>query len=376
MGPAGLAPLFRSEMTDLLRQAGTTDLPVRERLVWFWANHFTVSERAGNRAMGLLGAYIQEAICPHVTGRFTDMVKAVMRHPAMIYYLDGQVSAGHDSPVGLRQQLGINENLARECLELHTLGADAGYTQQDVTAFASILTGRWVEWEGDAPGFVFRTDMHEPGAKTFMRRTYPEGLEGSEAALAWIADHPATRHHIATQLLRHFVADQPPPRCIAQLETVLNDTGGDLRQAMLTIFAMPEAAVPLTKFRAPAEYIVAVRRALDPPPQPAHDQPDDDEPGHALLGACDLLGQRFMSPLLPNGWPDTADAWASGQALLKRADWAMTQTVRPGAPTAEAVVSATLGEHCSAPTRAAVKACATAPEALAMVFASPEFMRR
>jgi uncharacterized protein (DUF1800 family) len=364
--PGGFAGLFADEMTASLRYAIITDLPLRERLVWFWANHFTVSARGGPWPFGLNGAYVQEAIRPHVTGRFADLVKAVMRHPAMLDYLDNTHSVGTDSPIGLSQHRGINENLARESLELHTLGLQAGYTQKDVTAYAEILSGRQMNVNGDSPGFVFRADMHEPGPLTLLGRTFPEGFAGSEEALEWIANHPATRRHIATQMVQHFVADDPPPNCVGRVETVLRDTRGDLAQAMLAITAMEEAWQPLTKFRPPAEYIVAVQRALGLP----------FEPGHALLDATQDLGQPFRNPILPNGWPDTTDAWLSGEAILKRADWAMTQASRPGAPTAEAVADATLGDLCSASTRTAIKACPTPAEALATLFASPEFLRR
>jgi uncharacterized protein (DUF1800 family) len=362
----GMAALHDQEMTALMRHAVDTDLPARERLVWFWSNHFTVSSRAGEWSMGLLGAYVQEAIRPHVTGRFVDLVRAVMRHPAMLYYLNNVTSVGPNSAVGLKQHLGVNENLARECLELHTLGVQSGYTQQDVTAFAAILSGRSFERNGDAPGFVFRADWHEPGAKTFMGRTYLEGFDASEAALSWIAEHPATRRHIATQLVQHFVADVPPPQCVARVETVLRDTDGDLKQAVLAIAGMKEAWQPLTKIRAPAEYVIAVQRALDLPPQPA-DQ---------LRFAARDLGQQFMGPLLPNGWPDTADDWIFGEALLKRADWAMTRATRSGAPAAEVVATATLGGRCSQSTLSAIRACPNKAEALATLLASPEFMRR
>jgi uncharacterized protein (DUF1800 family) len=362
----GMANLFGDEMTAVIQHAATTDLPVRERLVWFWSNHFTASARAGGWNFGFAGAYIREAIRPHVTGRFTDMVKAVMRHPAMLVYLANDSSVGPNSPIGLKQHRGLNENLARECLELHTIGVHGGYTQRDVTVFAAVLTGRTVTYDGDTPGFVFKADMHEPGPKTFLGHSFPEGLEGSEAALEFVAAQPATHRHIATQLVQHFVADAPPDHCVAAVAAELDRTHGDLKQAMIVIGGMPEAWQPLTKFRAPGEYVVAVLRALDLPP----------EPGTLVFSATQDLGQPFMGPLLPNGWPDTIDGWLSGEALLKRADWAMTQASRSGAPTAEAVATATLGDLCSAPTRAAINACPTPAEALATLFASPEFMRR
>jgi len=335
-------------------------------LVWFWANHFNVSARGGPWPYGLNGTYVFEAIRPHVTGRFRDLVKAVMRHPAMLDYLDNTRSIGPDSVIGLQQHRGLNENLARECLELHTMGLASGYTQHDVTSFAAMLTGRMMNINGDSPGFVFRADMHEPGDQTLMGHTFPASFAGSEAALEWIADHPATRRHIATQLVQHYVADAPPPGCVSRVEAALNNHDGDLTQAMLAVFALEESWQPLTKFRQPADYIISVQRALNLP----------FEPGHVLLSATEDLGQPFRNPLLPNGWPDTAPDWLAGEALLKRADWSMTQAIRPGAPAAQAVVDATLGDLCSASTRAAINAAPTAPEALATLFASPEFMRR
>lgn len=362
----GQADLFAGDMETLLRHAVATDLPVRERLVWFWANHFTASARAGGYVFGLNGAYVSEAIRPHVTGRFADLLKAVMRHPAMLYYLDNWLSFGPDSIEGRRLRRGINENLARECLELHTLGVDSGYTQRDVTTFALVLTGRAIDMDGPVPGFAFRADMHQPGPKTFLGHTFPEGFEGSEAALDFIADHPATHRHLAIQLVQHYVADVPPPACVAQVEAVLRDTKGDLKQAMLTIIDMPEAWQPLTKFRAPVDYIVSVLRALELPEQP----------GHPILAATNDLGQPFMAPLLPNGWPDTATSWISGEGLLMRADWAMQQAQHPAAPASHVVLEATLGDVCSDRTRTAVARCPNAAEALATVFASPEFQRR
>jgi uncharacterized protein (DUF1800 family) len=362
----GQANIFGDEMTAALQHASTTDLSFRERLVWWWSNHFTASARAGGFNFGFAGSYIREAIRPHVTGHFTDMVKAVMRHPAMLIYLANDTSMGPNSPTGLKQRRGLNENLARECLELHTMGVYGGYTQQDVTSFAAVLTGRSMQFDGDTPGFVFKVDMHEPGPKTLIGHTFPEGFEGSEAALDFIATHPATHRHIATQLVQHFVADTPPEHCVARVAAELDRTQGDLKQAMAVIVDMPEAWQPLTKFRAPADYVVAVLRALDLPPLPET----------LNFAATQDLGQPFMDPLLPNGWPDTADDWLSGESLLKRADWAMTQASRPGAPTADSIVAATLGDLCSQFTRTAIKACPNPAEALATLFASPEFMRR
>ncbi len=231
----GEANVYANEMTAVLRHAATTDLAFRERLVWFWNNHFTASARGGGWNLGFAGAYIREAIRPHVTGQFTDMVKAVMRHPAMLIYLSNDISKGPHTPAAFAHHSGLNENLARECLELHTLGVHGGYTQQDVTTFAAVLTGRTVRFDVDGPGFIFNPDAHEPGPKTLLGHTFPEGWEGSEMALDFIATHPATHRHIATQLVQHFVADDPPPASVARVAAELDRTRGDLKQAMAVI---------------------------------------------------------------------------------------------------------------------------------------------
>ena len=183
--------VFRQDATAQLANALTTPTPFRERLVWFWTNHFTISLRRGQCA-ALAGAFVEEAIRPHVTGRFADMLLAVMRHPAMLLYLDNAGSVGPDSPVGQRNKRGLNENLARECLELHTVSPAAGYTQADVTNFAKVLTGWSIDLRADPPGFRFRPFTHEPGEQTVMGKRFPPGEEGGGAALMFLAGHPAT----------------------------------------------------------------------------------------------------------------------------------------------------------------------------------------
>ena len=192
---------------DFLGTALMTEAPFRERLVWFWANHFTVATR--NRfVLATAGPYVREAIRPYVTGNFRDMLLAVMRHPAMLTYLDQAKSAGPDSFAGLRHKDGLNENLARECLELHTVSPASGYTQGDVTAFARVLTGWSVSFKDEPRGFVYLERRHEPGEQVVMGRTWPDGEEGGVALLGWLADHPATHRHLAEKLVRHFVADR------------------------------------------------------------------------------------------------------------------------------------------------------------------------
>ncbi len=205
-----------------------TDAPFRERLVWFWANHFTVSLRAG-RIAALAGDYLRSAIRPHVTGRFGDMLLAVMRHPAMLIYLDNAGSFGPDSAAGLRQGKGLNENLARECLELHTVSPAAGYTQADVTSFARLLTG-WSVANGDRSRPASASGPCTSRASRRCWAAVPGRRGGRASALAFLADHPATHRHLATKLVQHFVADDPPPADGQRIEGVLRDTRGDLGQ--------------------------------------------------------------------------------------------------------------------------------------------------
>src|SRR3954463_13179806 len=225
-GESRARALYRAQGLASVAHATTTETPFRERLVWFWSNHFTVSIRRG-QCLGLAGAFVREAIRPHVTGRFQDMLLAVMRHPAMLLYLDNAGSTGPDSVVGRRGKRGINENLARECLELHTVTPAAGYAQADVVQLAHVLTG-WSLERRDNPGYRFRPNLHQPGDKTLLGRSFPEGEAGGETALRFLADHPATHRHLATKLVRHFVADAPPSDAVRAVEAALRDRGGDL----------------------------------------------------------------------------------------------------------------------------------------------------
>jgi len=209
-GESLVRKLFQAQAAAQLANALTTTAPFRERLVWFWTNHFCVSLRRGEVA-AVAAAFVEEAIRPHVSGSFADMLLAVMRHPAMLLYLDNAGSVGPDSPAGARGHRGLNENLARECLELHTVSPLAGYTQADVTSFAKVLTGWSVEVPKDPAGFRYRPDTHEPGAQTLLGQTFSADEEGGVAALRFLAGHPATHRFLATKLACHFIADSPPP---------------------------------------------------------------------------------------------------------------------------------------------------------------------
>jgi uncharacterized protein (DUF1800 family) len=357
--------LLRTEAVAALQWRIDSRMPFRERLVAFWSNHFAVAVRQGP-AGAVAAAFVREAIRPHVNGSFADMLLAVMRHPAMLFYLDNAQSVGPQSPQGRRSGAGLNENLARECLELHTVSPAAGYTQQDVTAFAAVLTGWSVEVAHEPVGFVFRPNTHEPGAKTVLGRSFPEGEEGGRAALAFLATHPATLHHLALKLARHFTADTPPPMAVARIEAALHDSGGHLGAAARRLIEIPAAWQPATKLRDPQDYVVAALRALDAGVPPPVDLP----------AALAELGQPLWNPPLPNGWPDMAESWAGPDAMMRRIDWAFLLSGRVPDRDAAALAEAALGPLLRPATRDALHGAGSRREALTLLLTAPEFQRR
>jgi uncharacterized protein (DUF1800 family) len=301
-----------------------------------------------------------------VTGRFSDMLLAVMRHPGMLLYLENTQSVGPASPFGRRRQRGLNENLARECMELHTLSPAAGYTQADVTSFAMLLTGWSVELRADPPGFLFRPDTHQPGGQTVMGRDFPDGEAGAATALAFFASHPATHRHLATKLVRHFVADDPPPDAVRRIEAVLRDTGGDLGQASLALVALPDAWTPDAKLRSPQDFVIASLRGLG---LPAARQGN-------VMGALGVLGQPLFAAPQPNGWPDRAADWAAPEALLRRIDWSYGLAGRAQDIDPMRVADASLGPLLRPETAHAVQHAGSRRDALTLLFTAPEFQRR
>lgn len=360
-----LQQLHRREQHAFLGYAITTQAGFRERLVWFWANHFTVAAR-NKPVAACAGAYVREAIRPYVTGKFGDMLLAVMRHPAMLSYLDQVHSIGPNSRVGLRQNRGLNENLARECLELHTVTPASAYTQADVTNFAKILTGWSYEMKQSPRSFIFRAETHEPGTQVVLGQTWPEGEQGGIAILQWLAIHPDTQRHLAEKLVRHFVADDPPPGDVLHVEAVLRNTGGDLGAAAEALVDLPGAWQPLTKLRTPTDYVVATMRAVGAHP--------DAEP--QLPGTLNNLGQPLFRAPFPIGWPDRAADWASPEALLQRVEFAYQFAARVNDQEPVEVAEATLGPLVSADTATQIRRAGSRQEALALFLASPEFQRR
>jgi uncharacterized protein (DUF1800 family) len=378
-----------------LDTAFATDRPAFERLAHFWANHFTVSA-AKPQAAAMPPSFEREAIRPHLTGRFADMLLASSKHPGMTIYLDNWQSIGPDSvwaknpgaipryvfgPAG--RPTGLNENLAREILELHTLGVNGGYTQQDVQALAAIITG----WTYDRPAprdyfteevgqrsgpamFRFEADAHEPGAKTLLGRTYAQpGVAQGEAALDAIARHPSTAHFIATKLCRHYIADAPPPAAVDRVAQAFQHSDGDLHATMIAVVDSSEAwATSYAKFKRPEEFLISVMRALDIRQLP---------PGAGAL-ACGAMGQRMYAPAGPDGWADAAAPWLTGDLVWKRVEWAEALAQRMARADVDPVA---IGEACQGPllspdTREAVRRAESPQQAMVILFSSPEFQRR
>ncbi len=374
--------IYRASVNARVASALTTPTPFIERLVHFWANHFAVStEKPGVAA--LAGSFEAEAIRPHVLGRFEDMLVAVERHPAMQLFLDQTRSVGPDSMAALRaaqrnpdRKRGLNENLAREIMELHTLGVRSGYNQDDVTEFARALTG-WSlagnpgqQPNGAAPGtFAFRTALHEPGSRTIMGRRYDQpGEEQALAILHDLAHAPVTAQHIGGKLARHFVADNPPADVSDRLASAFERSDGDLPTVYRTLLDTPQAWAPTAvKFKTPWEWTISSMRGL----------------GWQDLGKLQTapiltqLGQPVWRPGSPAGYDDIAASWAAPDALVRRVEVAQRFASRVGDRLdARALGQTLLAGSLSASTATAVSRAESASTAIALLLVSPDFQRR
>jgi uncharacterized protein (DUF1800 family) len=372
--PNPIQKAFRAEALARIQRGLVADCGFTERLVAFWSNHFCSSAGKGELARIWAGAFEREAIRPYVLGRFGDMLKAVEQHPAMLFFLDNQQSLGPDSRAGLNRKRGLNENLAREILELHTLGVGSGYSQEDVTSLARIITG-WSfagrEGKLGAPGsFVFNANAHQPGAQTLLGKNYQQdGVAQGEAALADIGRHPATAKFIAAKFARHFVADNPPPALVARLQGVFVKSNGDLKALATALLDSNEAwQAPLTKLRSPYEFLMATGRML------STRMPED---AGRYLNGLNVLGQPLWSPSGPNGFPDTNAAWAAPEGIKLRLDIAaqissrLADEIDP-----RGLLELVAADAASAETKHAVERAETRQQALALLLMSPEFQRR
>jgi uncharacterized protein (DUF1800 family) len=394
--PPSADPFARTFRDDLRREAvarwkvaAGTDTPFAERLVRFWSNHFAVSVDKGPARL-YAAPMEREAIRPHVNGRFEDMLFAVETHPAMLRYLDQAQSVGPDSRMAenadrrLAQRaqgkparmLGLNENLAREIMELHTLGVGGGYTQDDVTEFARALTGWSMPFapqleRGFDSGFVFRPAAHEPGARTVLRKRYGgQGMGQARAILADLARHPATARHLATQLARHFVSDQLPAALVQRMARAYLDSDGELPALYTALVRSPEAwSSGARKFRTPQDFVIAGLRAGG---LTIADRP---QPWESFV---QRLGQPTFMPRSPAGFTDLAGDWIAPDALWKRLQvaQAMAERVPRAGLDPRALAQAVLGPWLGRETALAVARAEAPQQAVAVLFGSPDFQWR
>jgi uncharacterized protein (DUF1800 family) len=368
-----------------LDSALTSDSPFVERLVHFWANHFAVSVDK-LPVIGLAGLLEFEAIRPNVLGKFSDMLLAVEQHPAMLVYLDQAQSIGPNSRAGQFAAMrggkarGLNENLAREIMELHTLGVRTGYSQADVTEFARALTGWTVGGIGRGPGarmlgnapageFQFAELLHEPGDRVIMGKRYHDGGENqARAVLMDLAASPATARHLATKLARHFAGDDPPLALVERLSKAYLASSGHLPTVYRALIESPDpwAARPL-KFKTPWEWSVSALRAVG----------SKDVPAQAAAGLLKQLGQPTWQPESPAGWDDIAASWAAPEALVLRVEAAQRIADRAGSSIdARALAEKLYPGSLSETTRTSIARAENPAEGLALLLVSPEFVRR
>ncbi|MEM1173510.1 MAG: DUF1800 domain-containing protein [Pseudomonadota bacterium] len=374
---------YVEQVTARYRHAAATERPFTERLVHFWSNHFAVS--ADKQPIpAIAGLFENEAIRPNVLGNFTELLTAAAQHPAMILYLDNQRSIGPDSKLGKRarrfrpdQALGLNENLAREILELHTLGVAGGYTQEDVTAFARVITGWSIGGanpqgrfaEGEPGKFEFRDNIHEPGTQRILGKKYAQGgVRQGEAVLYDLARHPSTATFIARKLVRHFVADEPSAGLVERLAAVYRENDTELRPVYRALIESDEAFGEQTsKYKTPHDFVISAFRAFDHVPSD----------GRFVAGALDAMGQTAYRPGSPEGWPDTAAAWGGPDALYKRIEWSSAVANYAGSRIDPIELGqAALGSSLSTRTVQSIKRAESVMQGTTLLLASPEFQRR
>ena len=361
-------PIYLEEARIRIAAALGAEIGFVERLVWFWSNHFCIS---ADKIRSMSGAYEREAIRPHMLGRFTDLLLAAEGHPAMLFYLDQTVSMGANSVAGINRTRGLNENFAREILELHTLGVRTGYTQDDVISFANVLTGWTLVPPGDNPEhggeFTFNPRLHEPGAQKVLGKVYDdETVEQGRAVLRDLAAHPATATHVATKLARYFIADTPPPSLVERMAKTFLDTNGDLKEVARTMVLSDEVwTQPASKLKRPSEWVVGMVRATGI----TKADPKRFTDGQALLG------EPLWRPPSPKGFPDDEGSWIDGTG--RRLDVANNFAERvAGRVDPQDVIETVLGSLVSVEVKDAVGRAESRQQALALLFMSAEFQRR
>lgn len=365
----GRSKMRGMEITARLAHASATPTPFAERWADFWVNHFTVSIKRKGLLL-LVGPFEREAIRPNVFGKFKDLLEASTLHPAMLIYLDNSRSVGPSTRFAKKRKKGLNENLAREVLELHTLGVDGGYTQNDVESFAKALTG----WAASTyiPGVVAETPSvflerhHEPFAQTVLNRRFANsGPDQARDILAFLAEQPATAKNIGFKLARHFIADDPPPAAVAALAASFTQSNGDLSAVARTLITLEEAWQPeLRKFKSPWELIVSSTRMFG-----------EEHLGKKLISVLNSFSHTPFSALSPEGWGDVEGAWLSPDGVTKRLEWANFMARRTGEDGRRFIQEA-VGDLVDQKTVLAINNAEDRSQALVLALMSPCFQRR
>jgi uncharacterized protein (DUF1800 family) len=363
---------------------------LQQVMVNFWFNHFNVFAGEGLDRIWI-GDYEEQAIRPYALGRFRDLLVAVAKHPAMLVYLDNTQNTAPTSPGARGARSGLNENFAREVMELHTLGVDGGYTQADVETLARVFTGWRVNPPGSAefPGVaaIFDGTRHDYGVKVFLGQAlHARGRAEGEEALGILAGSPATAHHIAYELAQYFVADAPPSALVDRLATRFLASGGDIREVLKTLLASPEFWDSVgQKYKTPYEFVISAVRAAGVPVNNLR----------PLVGSMSRLGMALYECQTPDGYANTQEAWLSPDATMQRISFAagfargsLPIDAEPGGeaegaapsphqphPVAASRLEEILGSALSSPTRAVVEAAPPGQRA-ALILGSPDFMRR
>ena len=352
----------------------------RERLIAFWADHFTATGKRGviRRATT---PYTEDAIRPFIAMRFSDLLQAAVMHPVMLHYLDQERSVGPNSSIAGRQSgkntRGLNENLAREVLELHTLGVGGPYTQTDVTELAELFTGMTFQARN---GYKFRKDFVEPGPETVLGRTYANAQNDKpvRAVLNDLAAHPATARHIAWKLAVHFTTDNPDETLVAALEATYLETDGALMALYETLLTHPASWVPeLVNFKPPIDFMSSSFRALAPSTQEIHETKPV-QIYRRFMEPLVTMGQAWEKPGGPDGWTEADADWITPQGLAARVTWAMNvpKILVGSLPDPRRFVDTALGTYANDVVRFAAGAAESKAEAIGLVLISPAFQRR
>jgi uncharacterized protein (DUF1800 family) len=360
---------LRNMSVDTLNQAIHSSHSVSWRLLDFFSNHFSVSAN-GRLMVGLSATLEREAIAPNLLGKFEDLLLAVEQHPAMLIYLNNEKSFGPNSRIAKKRKIGLNENLAREIMELHTVGVDGGYSQADVIELAKGITG----WSVKNPikersgGFIFRSHGHEPGPRTLLGKKYvQQGITQGQQMLRDLAMNPATAKYVCFKLAYHFVSENPPASLLNQMEATWMKTGGNLKQVMVSLFSADEAwSASAQKFKTPREFVISANRAI----ALKKIKPK------ALFNSLVSLGQQPFTAGSPAGFSDDESDWLGASALMARIDWSTMVSSHLKRSNAEKVMTVSLGESVSQHTYQSVMRAESRQQAMTLLLMSPEFQRK